>query len=45
MCFRHAPTVGGGPCGTEFPDGFVRFDWNLAKELGMKPVLHGSIPD
>jgi ectoine hydroxylase-related dioxygenase (phytanoyl-CoA dioxygenase family) len=43
--FEIAPTEGGGPCGTEFPDGFVPFDWNKAKELGMKPVLRGSIPE
>jgi phytanoyl-CoA hydroxylase len=43
--FDIAASDGGGPCGAEFPDGFVPYDWNAARELGMKPVRQGSIPD
>ncbi len=35
---------GGGPCGTEFPDGFMPVQWDQAKALGLKPVSSGSIP-
>ena len=40
-----AASEGGGPCGSEFPDGFVPYSWDQAKGLGMKPGLRGSIPD
>ncbi len=36
---------GGGPCGTEFPDGLVPGRWEEVRRLGLRPVGQGSIPD
>ncbi len=39
-----AVAEGGGPCGEEFPDGFIPREWDEARERGLKPVDGGSIP-
>lgn len=39
-----ANAEGGGPCGTEFPDGFLPGDWKEAAAAGCTPVARGSIP-
>ena len=35
---------GGGPCGTEFPDGLVPGRWEEVRRLGLRPVGQGGIP-
>jgi len=36
---------GGGPCGTEFPNGYMPGQWEAATAYGLKPVDGGSIPE
>lgn len=35
---------GGGPCGTEFDNGFFPYGWKEALATGVKPAKGGSIP-